>query len=66
MAHATNNETEAFGLLEHSTKRLTAPGSGSYEERQARFDAAAPACTPRKALFGLLACREDAKVRRSQ
>src|SRR5271163_1348718 len=47
MAHAAKNETEAFGLLGPSMKRLTAPGSGSYDERQARFDAAAPACTPR-------------------
>lgn len=47
MAHAAKNETEAFGLLEHSMKRLTAPGRGSYDERQARFDAATPACTPR-------------------
>src|SRR5271168_2155522 len=38
MAHAAKNETAAFGLLEHSMKRLTAPGSGSYDERQARFD----------------------------
>jgi hypothetical protein len=47
MAHAAKNKTAAFGLLEHSMKRLTAPGRGSYDERQARFDAATPACTPR-------------------
>src|ERR1700688_596627 len=47
MAHAAKNKTAAFGLLEHSMKRLTAPGRGSYDERRARFDAATPACTPR-------------------
>ena len=53
MARAAKNETDAFGLLEHSMKRLTAPGSGSYDKRQARFDAATPACTPRDVMCAI-------------
>jgi hypothetical protein len=53
MAHAAKNKTAAFGLLEHSMKRLTAPGRGSYDERQARFDAATPACKPRDVMCAI-------------
>ena len=34
-------------------KRLTALGSGSYDERQARFDAAMPECTPRDVMCAI-------------
>src|SRR5271170_1220435 len=67
MAHAAKNETEAFGLLGPSMKRLTAPGSGSSDERHARCDGGGrkwEGCghAPRiQGAFGLLVYRKEAK-----
>ena len=39
-------QTDAFELLDHSMTRITVLGNGTYDEFQARFDAAMPASTP--------------------
>jgi hypothetical protein len=39
-------QTDAFELLHHSMTRITVLGNGTYDEFQARFDAAMPASTP--------------------
>jgi hypothetical protein len=39
-------QTHAFELVDHSMTRITVLGNGTYDEFQARFDAAMPASTP--------------------
>jgi hypothetical protein len=65
MAHAAKKETQGFEILGHSMTRITVVGNGSYDEFQARFDAAMPASTPQDVMRAIFQSEAMSKVARA-